>query len=101
MRLVILLNGSISRPVKNHLGQGVLMLGEGKFRPPKLLLFLQHAACSTPRLCLKPDASLCTSYGIFSCIVHGKSFVSVRQTLNDLVLELTGLLSTNRPKLSD
>jgi hypothetical protein len=89
---------SISKPSKSCLGQGVrslrlLMLGEGKFLPPKLPLLLQHAASAS----LKPAASLCTSYGIFSCIVYGKLSVSVKATLDDLVLVLTDLLLTNWP----
>jgi hypothetical protein len=88
---------AISRPVKlwmtQFLGQwgvrslGLLMLGKG---PPKLPF---SSMLPLPR---KSAASLCTSYGIFSCIVYGKSSVSVRQTLDDLVLESTDLLSTNR-----
>jgi hypothetical protein len=43
---------SISRPVKSCLDQGVrslglLMLGEGKFLPPKLPLLLQYAASAS------------------------------------------------------
>jgi hypothetical protein len=65
------MDDSISRPVKSCLGQGVrplglLMLGEEKILPHKLPLLLQHAA------------SLCTSYGIFTCIVYGKLSVSVQ-----------------------
>jgi hypothetical protein len=44
-RLVQVMNDPISKPVKSFLGQGVrslglLMLGEGKFLPPKLPLLL-------------------------------------------------------------
>jgi hypothetical protein len=84
------------------------MLGGAKFLPPKLPLLLQYAASASLSLSLslslKPAISLCTSYGIFSCIVYDKSFVSVRQTLDDLVLEscptndLSALWGLNSPQ---
>jgi hypothetical protein len=90
-------NDSISMLVKSCLGQGVrslelLVLGEGRFLPPKLPLLLQHTASPS----LKHDACLGTSYGIFSYIVymviHLYPSRQIPDNLDNLVIDL---LSTN------
>jgi hypothetical protein len=56
---------------------GLLMSGEGKFLPPKLSLLLQLAASASLSSPL-PHYAL---HMVFSCIIYGKSSVSVQADL--------------------